>query len=113
MPDPSVAASQVGGRAERRTGGTPRPADSRSSIEATIEGLISARTRFRGCGYCRNRRGVPLLASKVALVVSGAGLRLVVPNLSLTIQNAVAPETLWVVTSAVSSFGGALSGYGP
>jgi hypothetical protein len=65
------------------------------------------------CGCGRNRRGVPLPVSKAALVVSGAGLGLVVPNLNLAIQNAVAPETLWVVTSAVSLFGGAQSGYGP
>ena len=53
----------------------------------------------------------------LALVVTGAGLGLVMPNLTVAIQNAVPPEMLGVATSAVSffrslggAFGVALSG---
>jgi len=63
------------------------------------------------------REAVPLPAIEAALVVTGAGLGLVMPNLTVAIQNAVAPETLGVATSAVSffrslggAFGVALSG---
>ena len=56
-------------------------------------------------------------AIEAALVVTGAGLGLVMPNLTVAIQNAVPPEMLGVATSAVSffrslggAFGVALSG---
>ena len=59
----------------------------------------------------------PLPAIEAALVVIGAGLGLVMPNLTVAIQNAVRPEMLGVATSAVSffrslggAFGVALSG---
>jgi EmrB/QacA subfamily drug resistance transporter len=63
------------------------------------------------------RETAPLPAIEAALVVTGAGLGLVMPNLTVAIQNAVAPEMLGVATSAVSffrslggAFGVALSG---
>jgi EmrB/QacA subfamily drug resistance transporter len=63
------------------------------------------------------REAAPLLAIEAALVVTGVGLGLVMPNLTVAIQNAVAPEKLGVATSAVSffrslggAFGVALSG---
>jgi EmrB/QacA subfamily drug resistance transporter len=63
------------------------------------------------------REAAPLPAIEAALVVTGAGLGLVMPNLTVAIQNAVAPEKLGVATSAVSffrslggAFGVALSG---
>jgi EmrB/QacA subfamily drug resistance transporter len=59
----------------------------------------------------------PLPVIEAALVVTGAGLGLVMPNLTVAIQNAVPPEMLGVATSAVSffrslggAFGVALSG---
>jgi EmrB/QacA subfamily drug resistance transporter len=57
------------------------------------------------------RAAAPLQAIEAALVVTGAGLGLVMPNLTVAIQNAVPPETLGVATSAVAFFrslGGAL-----
>jgi EmrB/QacA subfamily drug resistance transporter len=63
------------------------------------------------------RWAAPLPVIEVALVVIGAGLGLVMPNLTVAIQNAVPPEMLGVATSAVSffrslggAFGVALSG---
>ena len=63
------------------------------------------------------REAAPLPAIEAALVVTGAGLGLVMPNLTVVIQNAVPPEMLGVATSAVSffrslggAFGVALSG---
>ena len=63
------------------------------------------------------REAAPLPAIEAALVVIGAGLGLVMPNLTIAIQNAVPPEMLGVATSAVSffrslggAFGVALSG---
>ena len=63
------------------------------------------------------RAAAPLPAIEAALVIIGAGLGLVMPNLTVAIQNAVAPEMLGVATSAVSffrslggAFGVALSG---
>jgi EmrB/QacA subfamily drug resistance transporter len=63
------------------------------------------------------RAAAPLPAIEAALVVIGAGLGLVMPNLTVAIQNAVARETLGAATSAVSffrslggAFGVALSG---
>ena len=61
------------------------------------------------------RNAAPLPVIEAALVVTGAGL--VMPNLTVAIQNAVPPEMLGVATSAVSffrslggAFGVALSG---
>ena len=63
------------------------------------------------------RATAPLMAIEAALVVTGVGLGLVMPNLTVAIQNAVMPEFLGVATSAVSffrslggAFGVALSG---
>jgi EmrB/QacA subfamily drug resistance transporter len=63
------------------------------------------------------REAASLPPIEVALVVIGAGLGLVMPNLTIAIQNAVPPEMLGVATSAVSffrslggAFGVALSG---
>jgi EmrB/QacA subfamily drug resistance transporter len=63
------------------------------------------------------REAAPVPVIEAALVVTGAGLGLVMPNLTVAIQNAVAPEMLGVATSAVSffrslggAFGVALSG---
>src|SRR3984893_4985816 len=63
------------------------------------------------------RAAAPLPAIEAALVVTGAGLGLVMPNLTVAIQNAVPPGMLGVATSAVSffrslggAFGVALSG---
>jgi EmrB/QacA subfamily drug resistance transporter len=63
------------------------------------------------------RNAAPLPVIEAALVVTGAGLGLVMPNLTVAIQNAVPPEMLGVATSAVSffrslggAFGVALSG---
>jgi predicted MFS family arabinose efflux permease len=63
------------------------------------------------------REAAALPAIEAALVVTGAGLGLVMPNLTVAIQNAVVPEMLGVATSAVSffrslggAFGVALSG---
>jgi MFS family permease len=63
------------------------------------------------------RAAAPLLAIEAALVVTGAGLGLVMPNLTVAIQNAVPPGMLGVATSAVTffrslggAFGVALSG---
>jgi EmrB/QacA subfamily drug resistance transporter len=50
------------------------------------------------------RESAPLPAIEAALVVTGAGLGLVMPNLTVAIQNAVAPEMLGVATSGVSFF---------
>ena len=63
------------------------------------------------------REAAPLPAIEAELVVVGAGLGLVMPNLTIAIQKAVPPEMLGVATSAVSffcslggAFGVALSG---
>jgi EmrB/QacA subfamily drug resistance transporter len=63
------------------------------------------------------RETAALPAIEAALVVTGAGLGLVMPNLTVAIQNAVPSEMLGVATSAVSffrslggAFGVALSG---
>jgi hypothetical protein len=62
------------------------------------------------------REAAPLPAIEVALVVIGAGLGLVMPNLTVAIQNAVPPEMLGVATSVSffrslgGAFGVALSG---
>jgi EmrB/QacA subfamily drug resistance transporter len=102
-------------------------------IVASVIGgrLVSARGRYKGLTVlglglaiagliaisATARASAPLPAIEAALVVTGAGLGLVMPNLTVAIQNAVAPETLGVATSAVSffrslggAFGVALSG---
>jgi hypothetical protein len=49
-------------------------------------------------------KAAPLFAIEAALIVTGAGLGLVMPNLTVAIQNAVVREMLGVATSAVSFF---------
>ncbi len=102
-------------------------------IVASVLGgrLVSARGRYKGLSVlglglavtglvaiaAAAHEAAPLPAIEAALVITGAGLGLVMPNLTVAIQNAVAPETLGVATSAVSffrslggAFGVALSG---
>jgi EmrB/QacA subfamily drug resistance transporter len=50
------------------------------------------------------REGAVLPVIEGALVVTGVGLGLVMPNLTVAVQNAVAPNTLGAATSAVSFF---------
>jgi EmrB/QacA subfamily drug resistance transporter len=89
-------------------------------IVASVVGgrLVSARGRYKGLSVLGLGLAVagliaiaaaaieaaPLPAIEAALVVTGAGLGLVMPNLTVAIQNAVAPEALGVATSAVSFF---------
>ncbi len=96
-------------------------------IVASVLGgrLVSARGRYKGLSLLglglaiagllaiatAARVAAPLPAIEAALVVTGAGLGLVMPNLTVAIQNAVMPEMLGVATSGVSFFrslGGAL-----
>ncbi len=102
-------------------------------IVASVVGgrLVSALGRYKGLSLfglgiaiaglaaiaAAVRAAAPLPAIEAALVVIGAGLGLVMPNLTVAIQNAVLPEMLGVATSAVSffrslggAFGVALSG---
>ena len=102
-------------------------------IVASVIGgrLVSAIGRYKGLsvlGLCLAIAGFVAIAAaareaallppiEAALVVTGAGLGLVMPNLTVAIQNAVPPEMLGVATSAVSffrslggAFGVALSG---
>ncbi len=78
-------------------------------IVASVLGgrLVSARGRYKGLSVlglglavaglvaiaAAARATAPLLAIEAALVVTGAGLGLVMPNLTVAIQNAVRPET--------------------
>jgi EmrB/QacA subfamily drug resistance transporter len=87
--------------------------------------LVSARGRYKGLSLTglglaigglaaiatAARASAPLPVIEAALMVTGAGIGLVMPNLTVAIQNAVAPEMLGVATSGVSFFrslGGAL-----
>jgi len=102
-------------------------------ITASVIGgrLVSALGRYKGLSVlglalssaglgaiaASARNAAPLPVIEAALVVTGAGLGLVMPNLTVAIQNAVPPEMLGVATSAVSffrslggAFGVALSG---
>jgi EmrB/QacA subfamily drug resistance transporter len=96
-------------------------------IVASVLGgrLVSARGRYKGLSVlglglaitglvaiaAAAREAAPLPVIEAALVVTGAGLGFVMPNLTVAIQNAVLPEMLGVATSGVSFFrslGGAL-----
>ncbi|HEY3911746.1 MAG TPA: MDR family MFS transporter [Stellaceae bacterium] len=102
-------------------------------IVASVLGgrVVSARGRYKGVSVlglglaiaglaaiaAAARLSAPLPVIEAALVVTGAGLGLVMPNLTVAIQNSVMPETLGVATSGVSffrslggAFGVALSG---
>jgi predicted MFS family arabinose efflux permease len=102
-----IAASVIGGRLVSALG--RYKALSVLGLALSIAGFVAIAAAAR--------EAAPLPVIEVALVVTGAGLGLVMPNLTVAIQNAVPPEMLGVATSAVSffrslggAFGVALSG---
>lgn len=102
-----IVASVVGGRLVSRLG--RYKGLSLLGLGLSVAGLVAIAAAAWEAG--------PLIVIEAALVVTGAGLGLVMPNLTVAIQNAVPTETLGVATSAVSffrslggAFGVALSG---
>jgi EmrB/QacA subfamily drug resistance transporter len=102
-----IVASVIGGRLVSALGRYKRL--SMLGLGLAVAGLAAIATAARAAA--------PLPAIEAALVVTGAGLGLVMPNLTVAIQNAVPPGMLGVATSAVTffrslggAFGVALSG---
>jgi EmrB/QacA subfamily drug resistance transporter len=96
-----IVASVAGGRLLSRTG--------RYKF-LPVTGLATATVAFLLLSHLANRSG-GVLPLELALVMLGAGLGLVMPNLTTAIQNAVEPEDLGVATSSAAFFrslGGAL-----
>ncbi len=96
-----IVASVTGGRLVARSG--------RYKIFPVI-GLATGTCGFLTLAFAA-LTGAPTWVLETALVILGAGLGLVMPNLTVAIQNSVAPENLGVATSVsafIRSLGGAL-----